>query len=130
MTTPVQNLPKRGDIFWASLPAGESAGSEQHGTRPVLVISVDIINENLPICVIVPLSNQLHKENRHHRIRIVESEKIQEPGTRGCPGDSLALTEQLRCISRNRLDANRVARLKPIAMGAVEAGIKYVLGLP
>lgn len=60
----------------------------------------------------------------------MEAEKTPEPGTKGCPGDSLALTEQVRCISRARLDPKRIARVSPIALGAVEAGIKYVLGLP
>jgi mRNA-degrading endonuclease toxin of MazEF toxin-antitoxin module len=107
-----------------------AVGSEQYGKRPVLVISIDNINSSLPICVVVPLSEQLHKANRNHRIRIPESEKIQETGTRGCPGESLALTEQVRCISRERLDPKRVARLKSVAVAAVEAGVKYVLGIP
>jgi mRNA-degrading endonuclease toxin of MazEF toxin-antitoxin module len=123
-----QSTPKKGDIFWADLPASQSTGSEQRGRRPVLVVSIDIIN-TLPICVIVPLSRSLHKANRHHRIKIIESHKIQEPGTNGCSGDSLALTEQVRCISRSKLDPHRVARLKPTATAAVEAGLKYVLGI-
>lgn len=129
MTFSSQEIPRRGDIFWAALPDSESIGSEQHGGRPVVVVSVDIVNSNLPICVIVPLSNKLDKANREHRIRIVESEKIQEPGTKGCPGESLALTEQIRCISRRRLDPKRVARLKPVSIAAIESGIKYILGL-
>lgn len=130
MSPPEPETPQRGDIFWAELPSVESNGSEQHGRRPVVVLSVNVINFSLPICVIVPLSGQISKENRHHRIKIPESQKIQEPGTSGCQGDSIALTEQIRCISRTRLDQRKVARLKPVAIGAVEAGIKYVLGLP
>ncbi len=120
--------PQRGDIFWADFPSNQSAGSEQRGRRPVLVVSVSVINA-LPICIIVPLTSQLNKANRHHRIILIESHKIQEPGTQGCRGDSLALTEQIRSISRIRLDAQRIAKLKPTAMAAVEAGIKYVLGI-
>jgi mRNA interferase MazF len=120
--------PKRGDIFWADLPEYNSVGSEQHGRRPVLVLSTDAVNERLPICIIVPLSNQLQKVNRHHRIKILESEKIQEAGTPGCPGESLALTEQIRCISQQRL-GQKVASVKPVAIAAIEAGIKFVLKL-
>ena len=130
MTIPLQDIPERGDIFWADLPSYDSVGSEQHGSRPVLILSVDVINASLPICVIVPLSAQLAKANTSHRIRILESEKIQEPGTQGCRGESLALTEQVRCIARKRLDHKRVARLEPVALASVEAGVKYVLGLP
>ncbi len=122
--------PRRGDIFWADLPEDESEGSEQHGRRPVLIVSVDAVHKNLPVCIIVPLSNQLKKENRIFRIRILASYKTDEPGTGGCPGDSLALTEQVRMISIKRLDPKRVCTVKPIALGAVESGIKYVLGIP
>jgi len=130
VSTPAKDTPRRGDIFWADLPIQDSVGSEQRGPHPVLVLSVNIVNDHLPICVVVPLSSKLHKENRQFRIRITAAEKTQEPGTKGCPNDSLALTEQVRCISRNRLDPKRVARATPIAVGAVESGIKYVLGIP
>jgi mRNA-degrading endonuclease toxin of MazEF toxin-antitoxin module len=122
--------PERGDIFWASFPTYQSTGSEQRGNRPVLVVSADKINQSgMPICVVVPLSTQVHKANRQFRILIPENQKIPEPGTSGCPGDSVALTEQIRSISTDRLDAQRVAKVKPAATAAVEAGIKYVLRL-
>ena len=130
MTIPTRDIPERGDIFWADLPSYDSVGSEQRGARPVLILSVNIINASLPICVIVPLSAQLAKANTNHRIRVLESERIQKPGTQGRGGESLALTEQVRCIARKRLDPKRVARLKSVALASVEAGVKYVLGLP
>lgn len=121
--------PQRGDIFWASFPASKSVGSEQHNDRPVLVMSDNVINQRLPICLVVPLSARTTKGPRQFRILIPDSEKIQEPGTNGCTGDSLALCEQLRCIDQSRLGAKRLARVKPAAVAAVEAGIKYVLRL-
>lgn len=134
-------IPLRGDIWWADFPQYEGKGSEQEGKRPVvilspkpldvLVISVDSINVKLPICTFVPLSAQVHKANRQFRILIPESQKIQELGTKGSQGDSLALTEQTRCISIERLlDQKRVARLKTEALGAVEAGVRFILGIP
>ena len=128
MNTPA--TPHRGDIFWADFPGDECIGSEQKGRRPVAVISVDIINSKFPICIVVPLTSKLDKPNPMHRIRVHESSKTQEAGTDGCMGDSLALTEQLRCIARSRLDQKRVAKLSPAAVAAIEAGVKYVLGIP
>ncbi len=139
MSTPISQLaPRRGEIYWAELPELESVGSEQRGRRPVLVmsevliVSVDNVNKDVPICVIVPLTGVITKTPRQFRIRIPQSEKIDEPGTSGCPGDSLALTEQIRCISVSRLDKRKgkVAQVTPQAIAAVEAGIKYVLKLP
>ena len=57
-------------------------------------------------------------------------EDFRKPGTQGCRGESLALTEQVRCIARKRLDPKRVTRLESVALASVEAGVKYVLGLP
>jgi len=124
-----RNVPRRGDIFWADFPLTESVGSEQHKERPALVVSADAVNFALPVCIVVPLSTQMDKW-RQHRIRIHESDKIQEPGTAGCPGESLALTEQIRVVSVERLSLKRIACLKPAAMAKVEAGIRYVLAIP
>jgi len=129
-TTPSQPPPKRGDIYWASFPRSKSVGSEQWKDRPVLVMSDDFVNQRLPVCMVVPLSEQIQKANRWFRILIPDSEKIQEAGTRGCSGDSLALCEQLRCIDQSRLIGKRLAIAKPTAVAAVETGIKYILRLP
>lgn len=93
-------------------------------------MSDNLVNQRLPICLVVPLSEQTTKANRWFRILIPDSEKIQETGTKGCRGDSLALCEQLRCIDKSRLIGKRLARAKPAAVAAVETGIKYVLRLP
>jgi mRNA-degrading endonuclease toxin of MazEF toxin-antitoxin module len=122
--------PQRGDIYWASFPRSKSVGSEQWKDRPVLVMSESFVNQRLPVCMVIPLSEQVHKANRWFRILIPDSEKIQEPGTRGCSGDSLALCEQLRCIDQSRLIGKRLAIAKPGAVAAVETGIKYILRLP
>ena len=122
--------PQRGDIFWAGIPPNTTSGSEQHGRRPVLVISVNVINRGLPIVVVVPLTTKTYKANRYFRILIPESQKIQEPGTSGCTGDSLALTEQVRVMDKSQLDDRRIARLVPAAIAAVETGLRYVQGIP
>ena len=140
--TPARAIPSRGDIWWAKFPQLETVGSEQGKDRPIVVLSVgplpvvvitaDPINAALPkICIVVPLSSIVEKANRQFRILIPESQKITEPGTGGCPGDSVALTEQTRCISTERLcNQKRVGRLKTEAIASVEAGVRYVLGIP
>jgi mRNA interferase MazF len=124
------NNAQRGDIFWAEFPEDESVGSEQRGRRPALIVSADIINRSLPIVIVVPLTSNVAKKNRQFRIAIPESQKIQEPGTSGCPGESIALTEQVRMMSTTRLDNRRVARVTGSAIGAVEAGLSFVLSIP
>lgn len=124
--------PQRGDIYWLEIPKDQTEGSEQFGYRPWLVVSVNSINAQLPIVVAVPLTSELHKigNARQFRILIPESQKIQEPGNpKGCKGDSLALAEQVRVLSIERLPSQRAARLQERAMGAVEAGIAFVLDI-
>ena len=117
-----ENFPKRGDIYWADFPKTEGLGSEQVGRRPVVIVSTNLINSTSPIVVIVPLSARVSKANRQHRILIPENEKISEPDTEGCGGESLALTEQVRVLSRERLYGKRVARLTPKGLSAVRSG--------
>src|SRR3974390_3221638 len=114
--------PQRGDIYWLEINDKEVKGSEQHGYRPWLVVSVNNINSQLPIVIAVPITSELPKlENaRLFRILLPEGHKVQEPGHRkGCPGDSLALTEQVRVLSIERLPKQRAARLTERGIGAV-----------
>jgi mRNA-degrading endonuclease toxin of MazEF toxin-antitoxin module len=95
-------------------------------------MSVDTINSQLPVVIAVPLTTELHKieKCRMFRILIPDSQKIQEPShPKGCHGESLALTEQVRVLSIERLPSMRAASLTPRAIGAVEAGIAFVMGV-
>lgn len=123
-------IPQRGDIFWVNLPESQSVGREQNKRRPAVVMSMAPINDAHEICVVVPLTSQEHSaDNIYHRIKVSPSEMVPESGTTGSPRESIALTEQIRCVSIERLDSRRVATLKPSAMGRIEAGIKYILRL-
>ena len=131
MSTSSQN-PKRGEIYLADLPEDESIGSEQKGRRPVLVFSADKVNDAVDSgCVVIPLTRKIEKANRNFRIRILEAHKIPESGyEKMMSGDSVALNEQIRFLSADRMDAKRVAVITPLALGAVESGVKFVLGIP
>ena len=47
---------RRGDLYYAELDP--IVGSEQAGTRPVLVVSNDIGNQYSPVIVIVPITSR------------------------------------------------------------------------
>ena len=49
---------KRGDIYYADL--NPVVGSEQGGTRPVLVISNDIGNKHSPTVIIAAITSRVH----------------------------------------------------------------------
>ncbi|MBI2267784.1 MAG: type II toxin-antitoxin system PemK/MazF family toxin [Armatimonadetes bacterium] len=83
------------EIYHASLDPVE--GSEQAGSRPVLVISREVINQTLPIAAVLPLTS--YKPNR----RIYATEVFLPRGTGGVLSDSLVLAHQIRTLARSRL---------------------------
>jgi hypothetical protein len=79
----------------------------------------------------VPLSFQIHKRNRQFRIAILPGDIIHEVGSTNPldPGERIALTEQVRALSTERLEMPRSARISDTALFAVEAGIVFVLDI-
>ncbi len=72
-------------------------GSEQKGTRPVLVISDEDFNRVMPVVTVLPLTSL--KEGR----RVYPNEVLLKKGTGDIPHDSIILAHQIRTISKNRL---------------------------
>lgn len=49
---------KRYEVRWAALDPAR--GSEMAKTRPVVIVSLDVLNEHLRTVTVCPLSSQLH----------------------------------------------------------------------
>ena len=100
---------KRGDIYYANL--NPVIGSEQGGTRPVLIISNDIGNRHSPTVIVAAITSRVHTKAKlptHTAIRDFE----------GLNKDSIILLEQIRTIDKKRLQeyigmlsANEMARV-------------------
>ena len=71
--------------------------SEQAGTRPVLVVSREVINQKLPIVAVLPLTRA-----RAGR-RVYSTEVLVPAGTAGLPSDSIVMCHQVRTLSTRRL---------------------------
>lgn len=85
---------KRGDIYYADL--NPVIGSEQGGTRPVLVISNDIGNKHSSTVIIAAITSRVLTKKKlptHFYLGEVE----------GLPENSIILFEQLRTIDKRRL---------------------------
>ena len=72
-------------------------GSEQRGTRPVLVISNDAVNHVLPVCTVIPLSSLKEGE------KIYPTEILMPAAETGLPKDSVAMLQQTRTVAHTRL---------------------------
>ncbi|MFL6435985.1 MAG: type II toxin-antitoxin system PemK/MazF family toxin [Terriglobales bacterium] len=111
----------RGDVFMANLEPSE--GSEQGGTRPVVVVSRDALNRFAPIVVICSITDASNKKKSYpSHVRI-------NAGTGGLKIDSIVICEQVRAISKTRLRGQLGKFDRPV-MTSIEAALKITLDLP
>jgi mRNA interferase MazF len=122
MTSQRPALPKpvRGDIFSARLDPTE--GSEQAGTRPVVVLTRDSINANSPVVVVVPVTDAANVK------RLYPSHAQLGKGSGGLKMDSVAKSEQIRAIQVSRF-VDYYGRLDRSALARIEDAVKITLAL-
>ncbi len=117
---PALPRPVRGDVFGARLDPAE--GSEQAGTRPVVVISRDSINANSPVVVIVPITDADNVK------RLYPSHSHLPRGSGGLKMNSVAKAEQIRAIQVSRF-TGYYGRLDRDLIARIEEAIKIALAL-
>jgi mRNA-degrading endonuclease toxin of MazEF toxin-antitoxin module len=121
--------PQRGDVFWVKVPRQHTVGSEQYKRSPWLIVSGDAV-ARLNLVIGVPLSQKVQKQNPEFRILITEPNIIRESTATLIPCDRVALAEQVRVLSTDRLEFPRDARVTDAALFAVEAALAFVLEMP
>jgi mRNA interferase MazF len=109
----------RGDVYLARLDPVE--GSEQAGTRPVVIVSRNSLNDTRTHIVAVPLT-------RSRGSRLLPSQVVIPEGDGGLPSESVARTEHVRVLSKSRL-IRRWGALSPGSMRAVEGALRITLQL-
>ncbi|MDQ7841995.1 MAG: type II toxin-antitoxin system PemK/MazF family toxin [bacterium] len=84
-------------LQWAVAEAdlNPARGSEQRGTRPVLIVSSEAFNQAMPNVTVLPLTST-------HR-RLYPAEVLLPGGEAGQPQDSIIMAHQIRTISKARL---------------------------
>jgi mRNA interferase MazF len=110
---------KRGDVFFAEL--SPVVGSEQGGTRPVLVIQNDIGNRFSPTVIIAAITAQIQKAKLPTHVEI-NAKKY------GFERDSVILLEQLRTIDKSRL-TDKITQLDEGLMEKVDEALEISVGL-
>ena len=114
---------KRGEVYWADL--APRSGSEQHGRRPVVVISHDAFNQTpgWRSIIVVPLSTSVAQAGRG------PSAVLLCQGAAGLSKDSLALCHQVTTLDRAQL-TQRIGELNSTELSHGEDGIKAAMDLP
>ena len=112
----MDSLIKRGDIFYADL--SPVVGSEQGGTRPVLIVQNDTGNRHSPTVIAAAITSQTGKARLPTHINIAG-------GSVGLSKDSVILLEQIRTIDKRRL-REHMGRLAGALGALVGAGISQI----
>ena len=112
-------LIRRGDIFFADL--SPVVGSEQGGTRPVLVLQNNIGNQYSPTTIVAAITSQISKAKLPTHVEVTAKSS-------GLEKNSVILLEQIRTIDKSRL-SEKVTTLNEDAMGRINQAVEISLGL-
>ena len=109
---------RRGDIYLANL--NPFKGSEQGGTRPVLVLQNNDGNYYCPTLIVAPITTKLKKLNlpTHCYFEAV----------RGLPEPSMVSLEQIKTIDKCRIE-KYLGKMTREQMTKVEGAIRESLGM-
>jgi len=110
---------RRGDVLQVRLDPVE--GSEQGGTRSVLVVSSEVLNGALPVVTVAVITSRKVE-------RVFATEVLLTPPEGGLRKVSKALLYQLRTISCERV-VERLGAVSTQTMSAVDRAVRLVLDL-
>ena len=110
---------KRGELYYADL--SPVVGSEQGGTRPVLVVQNDVGNKYSPTVIAAAITSKINKAKLPTHIEI-------DAARYGLSKDSVILLEQVRTIDKKRL-REKIGRLDDVQMIKVNDALSISFGL-
>jgi mRNA interferase MazF len=108
-------------LFSADL--NPTIGSEQGGTRPVIVISDETYNSVMPVVTILPITSL--KKGR----KVYPNEVLLNAGTGNLSRNSIVLAHQIRTISKSRLKETIGAITESNMQTSINEALKIHLNL-
>ena len=112
---------KRGDIFYADL--SPVVGSEQGGTRPVLIVQNDTGNRHSPTVIAAAITSQTGKARLPTHIDLPVDQSC------GLSRNSIILLEQVRTLDKKRL-REKMGHVEENVMEKVDLALAVSFGLP
>ena len=109
---------KRGQIYYADLSPVK--GSEQGGTRPVLIIQNDIGNKYAPTVIVAVITS------RHTKAKLPTHIWLNDEC--GLPKESMVECEQVRTLDKSRLK-DFMGAVSDEVMAEIDKGLKISFGL-
>lgn len=111
---------RRGEIWVADL--NPTRGSEQAGSRPVLIFQNNLINKYTTTVLAIPLTTNLRRASLPSCVQISKGEG-------GLASDSVVLGHQLRVLDKARL-MRKLVTVTAKTITAVESCVKFTMGMP
>lgn len=116
----MEEIIKRGDVFYANLD-GNTYGSEQKGTRPVIIVQNNSGNKFSNTIIVVPITKADHKKSALPTHIVLE------------PSDfikykSIILTEQIKTIDKERL-TRKVGTLSNRIIEKLDTALAIAVGI-
>lgn len=109
---------RRGDIYFADLDP--VVGSEQGGTRPVIVIQNDTGNKHSPTLIVATVTTRIRKKENMPTHLLIDNPAFREA--------SVVQLEQIRTIDKCRID-NYLGKVTPHEMVAIEKALSISLAM-
>lgn len=94
---------KKWEIYLVDLDP--TKGSEQRGTRPVLIASNDAVNTYLPVCTIIPFSSY------KNGTKVYPTELFLKKEETGLDKDNILMFQQIRTIDTLRLRSPAISSI-------------------
>ncbi len=110
---------KRGDIWLADL--NPTRGSEQAGTRPVLIFQNNRVNNFTTTVIAIPLTTNLRRASLPSCVQI-------NKGEGGLLSDSVALCHQVRVLDKARLQ-RKLGEVSDATLAALEGTMMFTMGM-
>ena len=107
---------RRGDVWWALLQP--RSGSEQHGRRPVVVLSHDSFNQTTKwnSVIVIPCSTSPQQNLRTPTVVPLSK------GVAGLPQNCVALCHQITTLDRSKLE-RQIGYLPDPELRAIESAV-------
>ena len=110
--------PSRGEVW--DFDFDPTVGQEQAGSRPALILSVDIFNEGPAELVVAVPVTRTHRKVRWH--------VLVQPPEGGLVAESFIQCENVRSVSKRRIKRLR-GRVSESTLQQVEDRVRILLGL-
>ena len=110
--------PSRGEVWLVNL--NPTRGHEQAGTRPALVVSVDLFNQGAAgLVVVLPITSKLKGVPLHVEV---------DPPEGGLTMKSFIKCEDVRSVSKERL-LHKLGAVSPVTLADVMDRLRILLDL-